>query len=54
MNGFFRFIALFTIFGGLISLVGFIFVVWMLIDLFKYQKEDTVAWLLVIIFVPLV
>lgn len=53
-NGFFRFIALFTIFGGLISLAGFIFVIWMLIDLFKYQKENTVAWLLVIIFLPLV
>ena len=54
VNGFFQFIALFTIFGGLISLAGFIFVIWMLIDLFKYQKEDTVAWLLAIIFLPLV
>ena len=35
---------------GILSLIGFIFRLWMLIDAAKYQENNRVVWILIIIF----
>ncbi|HRU50046.1 MAG TPA: PLDc N-terminal domain-containing protein, partial [Candidatus Absconditabacterales bacterium] len=40
----------FLIMPGILSLIGFIFRLWMLIDAAKYQEDNRVVWILIIIF----
>ena len=48
-----KIMGLFFWFLGIVSicrLIGFIFWIWMLIDAAKYQKNDRVGWILVLVF----